>query len=86
MSVVKAKLVRIGNSKGIRIPKTILEQCHIDNEVELEAKEDCLIIKSSPSVREGWDDAFKRMHENNDDHMLLPESLCTGWDSEEWEW
>lgn len=86
MSVVKGKLVRIGNSKGIRIPKTILEQCHLDDEVDLETKENCLIIKSSHSVREGWDAAFKRMRKNDDDEMLLPEHLSSEWDDEEWEW
>jgi len=86
MSVVKAKLVRIGNSKGIRIPKTILEQCQIDDEVELEAKDNCLIIKSSHSPREGWETAFEKMRESKDDILLIREDVSAEWDEDEWEW
>lgn len=86
MSIVKAKVVRIGNSKGIRIPKTILEQCHINDEVELETRDDCLIIKSTHSVRENWEIGFKEMRKNEDDVMFVKEDVCTEWDEEEWEW
>ena len=86
MSIVKAKIVRIGNSKGIRIPKTILEQCHINDEVELETRDDCLIIKSPHSARENWENEFKKMRENKDDIMLVKEDVSAEWDEEEWEW
>jgi antitoxin MazE len=86
MSVVKAKVVRIGNSKGIRIPKTILEQCNINDEVELETRDDCLIIKSPHSVREGWEIEFKKMRKNEDDVMFVKEDVSAEWDEEEWEW
>mgnify|MGYP006286234199 FL=1 len=86
MSTVKAKVVRIGNSKGIRIPKTILEQCHINDEVELETRDDCLIIKSPHSVRENWETRFKEMRKNEDDVMFVKEDVSKEWDEEEWEW
>lgn len=86
MSSVKTKVVRIGNSRGIRIPKVILDQYHIIDEVELETKEDCVIIKSSHIAREGWDQAFKKMRENQEDTLLIDDGLSNEFDEEEWEW
>jgi len=86
MSSVKTKVVRIGNSRGIRIPKVILDQYHISDEVELETKEDCVIIKSSHIAREGWENAFQKMHENKEDILLIDDSITNEWDEEEWEW
>ena len=86
MPTVKAKVVRIGNSKGIRIPKTILEQCNIYDEVELEVEDDCLIVKPPNSVRKGWEKAFKKMRHNKDDVLLVKEDVSNEWDEKEWEW
>ncbi len=86
MSIVKVKVVRIGNSRGIRIPKVILDQCRINDEVELEAKEDCLIIKPPHTAREGWDIAFKKMHENRDDELIISDVITNEFDGEDWEW
>jgi antitoxin MazE len=86
MSSVKTKVVRIGNSRGIRIPKIILDQYHINDEVEMETKNDCLIIKSSYSAREGWGKAFKEMHENQEDVLMIDDSMTNEFDEEEWEW
>ena len=81
---MRASLVRIGNSKGIRIPKAILEQCNITDEVNLEIKDNKIIIEPVNSPRKGWDEAFKEMAKNGDDKLLdMPES---SWDEEEWEW
>ncbi len=86
MSTIKTKIIRIGNSRGIRIPKVILDQCHINDEVELETKEDCLIIKSPHSARDGWGAAFRKMHENHEDALVIDDSLTNEFDEEEWEW
>lgn len=86
MSTVKTKVVRIGNSQGIRIPKVILEQCHINDEVELETKDDCLIIKSSHITRKGWEEAFQKMHEYHDDEILIDDGIINEWDEDEWKW
>ena len=81
---MRASLVKIGNSKGIRIPKAILEQCNITDEVNLEIKDNKIIIEPVNSPRKGWDEAFKEMAKNGDDKLLdMPES---SWDEEEWEW
>jgi antitoxin MazE len=86
MSTVKTKIVRIGNSRGIRIPKVILDQCHINDEVELETKEDCLVIKSPHTARKGWDLAFKKMHESKDDVLVVSDNIANEFDKDEWEW
>ena len=86
MSTVKTKVIRIGNSRGIRIPKVILDQCHINDEVELETREDGLVIKSVHSTRDGWDLAFRKMHQNKEDALMIDDNMTNDFDEEEWEW
>lgn len=69
------KVIKIGNSRGIRIPKSIIEQSGIKNEVELEVKEDKIIIKSLSEVQKYWNSAFQKMSENNDDLLLDENNL-----------
>ena len=82
---MKASIIKIGNSQGVRIPKPIIEQCGFENEVELEVHDHELIIKSSKSPRQNWETAFKAMATNGDDQLLDSETK-TKWDEEEWEW
>jgi len=78
-----AHLVSIGNSKGIRIPATLLRQYNIQEDVELVPGENEIIIRPiSRKPREGWGDAFKLMHGRGDDVLLVDDVL----DGEEWEW
>ena len=58
------RIIKIGNSQGIRIPKIILEQSGLTDEVELNVKRNQLIIRPKKSVRQGWDKAFRLMSEN----------------------
>lgn len=82
------KIIKIGNSKGIRIPRIILDQIGLVEEVELEVKDKQLVIRPGKRPRENWDEAFRSMAENSDDQLLDAESLATQsrWDEEEWEW
>ncbi|MCB0732165.1 MAG: AbrB/MazE/SpoVT family DNA-binding domain-containing protein [Ignavibacteriae bacterium] len=82
------KVVKIGNSRGIRIPKSFIDQSGIKNEVELEVKYDRIIIKSLSEVRKNWEAAFQKMSENNDDILLDQDTLSnqSSWDDEEWTW
>lgn len=76
-------IIPIGNSKGIRIPKSILKQLGIREKVELEVHNNEILIKPlNDKPRTGWEDAFVVMHQKEDDTMLLPENL----DEEEFEW
>lgn len=59
---MKTSIVPIGNSRGIRIPKTILEQCHIEKDVVLEVEGDNIVIKPvKKEPRKNWEQAFRKM-------------------------
>lgn len=84
---MKASLIRIGNARGICIPKPRLEQCRLQDEVEMEVRDGHLEVRPVTKPRSGWDDTFRRMHEQGDD-VLLDEGLllASQWDKAEWEW
>lgn len=82
---MKAKIIRIGNSQGIRIPKPLLEQTGLSDDVELVVRADEIVIRSAKSPRADWTAAFARMAEAGDDE-LLEDLVETEWDKEEWEW
>ncbi|NUM45407.1 MAG: AbrB/MazE/SpoVT family DNA-binding domain-containing protein [Anaerolineales bacterium] len=84
-NVVKTRIVRIGNSKGIRLPKLFLEQTHLGEEVELEMQENQIVIRSAENPRTGWEAQFKAMAANADD-QLLDAGTQSSFDEEEWEW
>jgi len=85
--VVRTRIVRIGNSRGIRIPKVLLEQSNLEEEVELEVREGEIVVRAARPVRHGWAEAFKAMAEQGDDDLLDGGVLVsTTWDEEEWEW
>ena len=87
MTTMKTRIVRIGNSQGIRIPKLALDQTGLGEEVELELLDDCIAIRSAHHPRSGWEDAFRAMAERGDDRLLDAEvAVSTVWDEEEWEW
>jgi len=85
--LMKTKIVRIGNSRGIRIPKSVLHQCHLDGPVEVEVQGNQLVVRSASRPRSGWDEAFRAMHRAGDDRLLDHEhSSSARWDREEWRW
>ena len=84
-TVMKARIVQIGNSRGIRIPKVWLDQLGLEDEVEVAVQKDKLVIRRAHRPRQGWNEAFRSMAERGDDH-LLDKLSATKWDREEWEW
>ncbi|MBE9037261.1 AbrB/MazE/SpoVT family DNA-binding domain-containing protein [aff. Roholtiella sp. LEGE 12411] len=84
-AAIRTKIVKIGNSQGLRIPKPLLEQSGIHTEVEIEVYSDHLIVRAAPELRVGWDEAFAAMVEQHDD-VLLDDVSATDWDQVEWEW
>ena len=87
MASVKTTIVQIGDSQGILIPKHLLERCHLQEEVELEPRENYLIIKALTAPRGSWAEMFRKMAENGDDAMLDEDiPLETTWGREEWQW
>jgi antitoxin MazE len=82
---MKTRLVRIGNSRGVRIPKPLIEQVGLEDEVELRVVPDGLIIESARKPRANWAAAAKRLHQRGEDG-LLDEATPTRFDETEWEW
>jgi antitoxin MazE len=80
---MEVSVVPIGNSKGIRLSKTLIEKYHIKDTVELILEKDCIVLKPKAEPRKGWEESFKAMHNNDDDKPLMPEVFEDEF-SEEW--
>ncbi len=68
---MEISVVQIGNSKGIRLTKTILEKYNISNTLELILEKDCIVLKPIKEPRKGWEKAFEKMHKNGDDSLMI---------------
>ena len=84
---MRTRIIRIGNSQGIHIPKQLLKQTGLSGEVEITAEDGCLMIRPARWPRAGWAEALREMARRGDDALLddAPPSL-SGWDAGEWEW
>jgi antitoxin MazE len=84
---MKTRIVRIGNSKGVRIPKPLLDQTGLEGEVEIRAMHDALVIRAANRPRAGWSQVFQKMAEAGDDRLVEDElASLSSWDEDEWEW
>ena len=84
---MRARIVKIGNSQGIRLPKPILEQLKINEDVEIEVENNQIVIRPVANPRDGWDDAFRLMGESGDDGLIDGDQNITHtWDEAEWQW
>ena len=70
-NIIKASIIKIGNSKGLRLNKSILEWYNIKDTVELILEKGRIILKPVDQPRKGWDEAFRKMHTNKDDILLI---------------
>lgn len=87
MPPIQAKLVAIGNSRGVRIPKAMIEQVGLADEVELEVVDGAIVIRRKRRPREGWAEAAKLLAERGEE--LPPEILDmteTEWERDHWRW
>ena len=82
---MRTKIVAIGNSRGIRIPQTLLKQCHLEDSVELEVRNGQLVIRPMSKPRTGWKQAFRKMAARGEDRLLDPD-LSSGSDCDRTEW
>jgi antitoxin MazE len=81
----KTRIVRIGNSRGIRVPKILLDQAQLPDEVELHAEPGRLVVQGARRPRAGWVEAARAMAEARHDSPL-DAPFPTRFDQEEWEW
>jgi len=84
-TILKTHIIKIGNSQGIRIPKIWLENLGPGSEVEMVVEPNQIIIRSAHHPRHNWNEQFRAMAAQGDDH-LLDEVTATDWDNEEWTW
>ena len=85
---MKTRLIKIGKSKGIRLPRAIIEKVGLEGEIELEVRAYELVIRPAKrKPRDGWGEDFKRMADAGDDALIDgPLRSLTLFDEEEWEW
>ena len=85
--VARVRLVKMGSTRGIRLPRLFLEEAELDEEVEMEVRDDQVIIRLVPRPRRNWEKEFDGMTARGDDRLLDPKAFSlTAWDEEKWEW
>ncbi len=82
---MKTRIVRIGNSRGIRLPKVLLEEAQFADEVEVEVKRGRIVIRGTAVPRAGWAALARRMRERGEDRIPDPPA-ATRFDEKEWKW
>lgn len=86
-AIIKTRMINIGSSVGISIPKSVIEQLGLQEMVALEIFPNQLVIRSIDAPRQGWSDQFKAMAEAGDDLLLDGDAVAlTAWDEAEWQW
>lgn len=85
---MKTKIIRIGNSHGVRIPKPLIEESGITNEIEMILRDNEIILRSAETIRKDWDSSFKKMADQDDDVLLDQKEIekSSDWDDVEWTW
>ncbi|MEM8894763.1 MAG: AbrB/MazE/SpoVT family DNA-binding domain-containing protein [Bacteroidota bacterium] len=83
-----ARLIQIGNSKGIRLPKNMIEKYRLVDELEIIESEEGIVIKPATKVRDGWDEAFNsaKVSSGSDDDFSDFVSMIDDFDASEWTW
>ncbi len=82
---MKTRLVQIGNSRGVRIPKPLIEEAGLHDEVEIRVRAGSIVIMPSRAARSGWAEAARLLQEQEKGRLLDPPTP-TRFDDEEWEW
>jgi len=81
---MQVNVVKIGNSRGIRIPKKVLDQCQVNDALDLSVQDNVIVLTPvHKKPREGWAEAARLCHERGDDKLLIPDMLD---DDQDWEW
>jgi len=80
---MKVNLIKIGNSKGIRITSNVIKECEFNNEVEIKVIDKKVIIEAVKEPRSNWETSFKKMHKNKEDFLVAESSNVF---DKDWEW
>jgi antitoxin MazE len=83
---IRTRLIKIGNSQGVRIPKFVLDQLAFHDLIDLIVEGDQLVIRPSVHPRASWPAQFQQMATLGDDQLLDPDPIPTTWDESDWEW
>ena len=84
---VKTRIFRIGNSRGVRLPRALLEESGLGEQIELEAQQGQIVIRAAQRPRAGWEEQFRAMAERGDDRLLDEGDLpATRWHGSAWTW
>jgi len=82
---MRGRLVRIGNSRGVRLPKPLIEAAELEEEVDIQARKGAIIITSRKTRRAGWAEAAKNARARGEDRLVAP-ATANRFDAEEWQW
>jgi len=82
---MKGRIIQIGNSRGVRLPKALLDEAQLVDEIELQASPGRIVIRKAKRTRAGWVVAARLMRERNEDRLLDP-TTATRFDEKEWKW
>jgi len=83
---MKVNLVSIGNSKGVRIPASVIKECGLGDELEMRVENGVVVLAPARSVREGWGAAFEKMAAAGDDAPVMPDTTENDFDTGDWTW
>ena len=85
---MKTKIIRIGNSQGVRIPKPLIEESGITDEIEMILRDNEIVLRSAETTRKNWEASFEKMAEQDDDTLLDQKEIeePSEWDEAEWTW
>jgi len=85
---MKTKIIRIGNSQGVRIPKPLIEESGITEEIEMILRDNEIVLRSAETIRKDWEAYFEKMAKEDDDALLDQEAIekTSDWDEGEWTW
>lgn len=84
---MKTHLVKIGNSQGIKIPSSLVQQCNLEGEILIEVINDEILIKGSKNSRNGWNEVFKKANSKKENSLIEGDGMnISDWDIKEWKW
>ena len=84
---MKAQLIKIGNSRGLRLPKSVIEECNLGEIVEIKIKDKKITIMNPKKPRDGWEESFKKLtNDGKVQNDLLLGDIINEFDNAEWKW